>query len=443
MSDLGNRLLKAALGIDLWLETTRQNAGSFPGYGGPVVHWWQNCLQYTGAGLDWRYEGIITGYLALYRASGDAQWLMKARRAGDDLVAGQLADGTYYSSVFEMNPYPGGTPHEAAADNGLLALANALKNAGDPDWERYVTPAQRNIDAFYIDRLWDAAAHSFRDHPTQPSFVPNKSATLSETLFALSALTGDERYAEVYALPTLDTLIAHQRGDGAVFQNSINGQIVGKIFPYYVARCIPALLQAYRWTQQQGSPQQRYLDAAISAGQFILNIRRGDGSLPQVIYEDGSSNLYLQWVAPLGDVLRGWTLLAPFGFTADVTPTLEWLLSGQLATGGIISGRGFGSQISQRSPPSPPDFRDLIVCGGWIDKAFRYLAEAVEQAQVDFSAAHFSAGIVEQECVVRGEKVMFYEDENRLELKKSKTPLYRWLKGSSWVEVCAPQLYWK
>ena len=76
----------AATGLDSWLDKMRQPGG----YGGPVVHWWRDCLEYTGPGLDWRYEGIIIGYLNLWAATGKPAWLEKARQAGDDLVAGQL-----------------------------------------------------------------------------------------------------------------------------------------------------------------------------------------------------------------------------------------------------------------------------------------------------------------------------------------------------------------
>ena len=59
-SDLSARVAR----IDAWLETMRGSAskGCAAGYGGPVVHWWRQCLLYTGPGLDWRYEGIIAGY---------------------------------------------------------------------------------------------------------------------------------------------------------------------------------------------------------------------------------------------------------------------------------------------------------------------------------------------------------------------------------------------
>jgi len=113
--------------IDSWLDTMRGTDG----YGGPVAHWWQNCLQFTGAGLDWRYEGLITGYLTLHERTGQSEWLAKARRAGDDLLSGQLPGGTYRNSSFELNPYSGGTPHEAAVDLALLHLAEALRERGD------------------------------------------------------------------------------------------------------------------------------------------------------------------------------------------------------------------------------------------------------------------------------------------------------------------------
>ena len=72
--------------LDAWLETMRGPDG----YGGPVAHWWQNCLSYTGAGLDWRYEGLISGYLTLWARTGEPRWAARARRAGDDLRRGLL-----------------------------------------------------------------------------------------------------------------------------------------------------------------------------------------------------------------------------------------------------------------------------------------------------------------------------------------------------------------
>lgn len=441
-------LLDAALGIDAWLDTMRHHTGDLRGYTGPVVHWWQNCFQYTGVGLDWRYEGIIMGYLALFRTTGNTRWLEKARCAGDDLVDGQLRGGTFYHSAFELNPHTGGTPHEAAVDNGLLALASILREMNDGDWERYLETARRNLEGFYIAQLWDEDARLFFDQPNVPSFVPNKSATLCEALFSLAQITGDERYVTNYALPTLDTVVAHQITDGSlsggIWQNRLGNTVVQKIFPYYVARCIPALLKAYVWTEAQGKPQALYLDAALSAGRFLKDQQREDGSFPQVVYANGSVNLYPQWVAAVGDVLRSWRMLERFGFDTEIELTQNWMLSGQCPTGGMMTARGFGSQISQRRPAAVPDFRDFIACCGWVDKAFRYLAESTQLVGGSISPDSTSKSTYfEQECDLRGRRAMFYEDENRIEVRDSKTIFYRWNKGSQWAEICDPLLYWK
>src|SRR5688500_4238612 len=150
--------------LEAWLETTRVPAlgGRPAGYGGPVVHWWRDSVHYTGPGFDWRYEGIIYGYLALHERTGERRWLDKAIRAGDDLVAAQLPNGNFMCSGFEQNPSTAGTPHEAAADSGLLALALALRRQAHPNWERYAATARRNIESFHVARLWNDDARLFR-----------------------------------------------------------------------------------------------------------------------------------------------------------------------------------------------------------------------------------------------------------------------------------------
>ena len=87
--------------LDAWFDTMRGTDG----YTGPVSHWWQNSLLYTGIGLDWRYEGIIHGYLTLHERTGNRHWLEKAQRAGDDVVAGQLSSGHLAgSALLRMQP---------------------------------------------------------------------------------------------------------------------------------------------------------------------------------------------------------------------------------------------------------------------------------------------------------------------------------------------------
>lgn len=356
---------EAIVGLDAWLDAMRLPGG----YGGPAVHWWQDCLAYTGPGLDWRYEGIIIGYLNLWQATGEECWLTKARRAGDDLVAGQLPSGNYRNSAFELNPATGGTPHEAACDLALLRLAAALRGLDDRAWASYAAAAERNIRGYFVRRLWDETARSFRDLPDTPSFVPNKAATLAEALFALARLSGEPRWAERYALPTLLAVLAHQASggalDGAIHQNSFGSRKVAKFFPYYVARCIPGLLAGWAW-----SGREQFASGARRAAGFVLRCRYLDGSFPQVIYPGGLINRYPQWIAGAGDILRGLDLALCTGFDYDPTGSLAWLLSGRRADGGFRTAVGFGRARPGGQSNDPRD--ELPVCG-WCDKTFRYL----------------------------------------------------------------------
>jgi hypothetical protein len=427
--------VQALVQLEGWLDSMRGPDG----YGGPVAHWWQNCLHFTGAGLDWRYEGIILGYLALWRKTHDERWLAKARRAGDDLVRGQLPSGNFRDSCFELNPYTGGTPHEAAADIGLLHLADALRSIADPAWNVYCTAARRNLDQVYIARLWDAQERYFRDTPSVVSFVPNKCATLAEALFKLGELTGESRYIEQYALPTLDLVLQYQVQagplQGAIYQNMLRGTKVAKFFPYYAARCVPALMMGYHYAGKD-----RFAKAALEAMQFVFRWRHEDGSIAQVVYPRGV-NRFPVWVAAVGDILRAAHLVRPLGFDADLSASHAWLLAGQQPTGGISTGRGFASQVSQRSPDRLPEFRDVLPVCGWCDKAFRYLAELVAQdpRSVVLPTAHPSPAF-ETGCVWRGWVAQYREDATALELRRGKALLYQWHKGTPWARVCGPAM---
>jgi len=130
------------------------------GYGGPVAHWWGQCLRFTGAAADWRYEGIILGCLRLWERSGAEIWLERACRAADDVLGQELPSGGYRHSSFELNPAPFGTPHEAAVDVALLRLALGLRAVGRRSGraERYAATAERNLELVYAGTLWDSEA---------------------------------------------------------------------------------------------------------------------------------------------------------------------------------------------------------------------------------------------------------------------------------------------
>ncbi|HUT61204.1 MAG TPA: hypothetical protein VNA25_25425 [Phycisphaerae bacterium] len=419
---------RAILRLDTWLDTMRTPAG----YGGPVVHWWQDCLHFTGAGLDWRYEGIILGYLNLYERTGDDLWLAKARRAGDDLVRGQLASGNYRNSSFEVNPYAGGTPHEAACDVALLCLARVLKEAADPAWQGYAAAAAKNLHGFIIGVLWDGERQTFRNAPGDPAFVPNKAATIVEALLAWSALSGDEGLAACYARPTLEAIVACQMLapgdplDGGIPQRVDKEHADGRYFPFYIARCVPALVQGAALFGDE-----RYQDAARAVVAFLRCHRRPDGSFPQVIYANSRVNRYPQWVAGAADILRALDLVDDGGGDGSREATLNWLLAG-LQGPSPRTAHGFAAQVSQARPPALPDFRDLLGVAGWGDKAFRYLAGLVTPSSLTLTPGNT---IIYVPCLFQGSEALYREDDGRIEVRRGGELLYRWRKGTAWAKV--------
>jgi hypothetical protein len=423
--------------LDAWLDAMRGSAG----YGGPVAHWWRDSLLFCGAGLDWRYEGIIRGYVTLFDRTGDPKWLAKARRAGDDLVSGQLPDGRFRNSSFERNPLPGGTPHEAAADIGLLVLVSALRSAGHTGWEAYFEAAERNLVQYHIGWLWNDRDRRFSDG--QRAFVPNKAATIIEAMCHLAGLTGDAKRLDRLVGPTADAILAHQvrlpgsELDGAISQATVRGRKVDQFFPFYVARCIPGLVAAY-----QALGAARYLDAARASAEFLDRTRDQDGGCPQILYRHGRVNRYPRWVAAAGDIIRILELIRPLGIDIDVRSTTRWLLAGQLPTGAIRVAEGFTAQVRQRASIEPPDVRELLPVVGWNDKALHGLATLVPPGMAipaaQSSAGEFRTRATWRSLGGRGRSVLYREDTESVEVVGRRSALYRWRKGESWARVRDP-----
>jgi hypothetical protein len=421
VSNIDNALAR----LESWLESMR----AADGYGGPVVHWWRQCLLYTGAGMDWRYEGIILGYLELWKRTGKPRWLAKAQRAGDDLVSAQLASGNFRASCFEMNPACGGTPHEAACDLALIRLAEVIKQAGLYGWETYWQCARRNLQSYFIDKLWDPETNTFRDHIQVSSFVPNKSATLAEALFAASELSGDDVWAQAYALPNIRMVLDHQLIDGelqgAICQNSFGFKKVEKYFPYYIARCIPGLLAAYHW-----SGDQQFAECARLAAEFLKRTQLPKGGWPAVLYPNRRINSWPQWLAGTGDILSALQAATAVSFDYDPERGIAWLLAGQDENGGIRTAVGFSAQAGGQTA-ALPDLRDALHVVGWADKAFRYLAGQVNGDQL--------SGITLPACEIgvtlNGRKMVMIEDYQSLEVLESGSCTYVWRKGEAWAHT--------
>ncbi|HEY3109222.1 MAG TPA: hypothetical protein VGL23_10750 [Chloroflexota bacterium] len=422
--------LSDCLALAAWLEATR----AADGFGGPVAHWWRDCLVDCRPGHDWRYEGIVAGYLSLYAATGDEAWLARAGRAGDDVVAAQAPDGHYNRSQFEMNPGTAGTPHETGASIALLLLGRALSSRDLDASHRYARAAERNLRA-QIDALWSPESATLRDHAERDSFVPNKACTFVEAMLLLADATGSDRWVEEYALPIAEMVLAHQirrpgsHLDGAIAQNSVGRQIVPKYFPYYVARCIPGLLAL-----RQHDPDGRFADAALAAGRFVAAAVEPDGAWPQVLYEDGRLIRFPRWVAGAGDVVRALELLVPLGQRADTAASRAWIAAGRLPNGAVRTADGFAAQGTSTLRPGPPDLRDFLPVAGWADKTLRLWAGDPLAA----GPAAGAAGPFEAVCVFLGRRLELRLDGASVDVRQRGRSVYRWRAGEPWAELGEP-----
>lgn len=423
----GNDLV--AMRVSGWIERTRSPTG---GFGGPVAHWWRDSLLDCRPGYDWRHEGIVAGYLALHRRTSDERWLALARLAGDDLVRAQLADGHWPRSRFELNPGTAGTPHESACAVALLTLAEHLTDANADVASAYLTAARRSIEAL-IARFWRRDRRELWDDARSAGFVPNKAATFIDALVRMARVTGDAAWIDEYALPVGGAILAHQLHrqrdalDGAIAQNRLGGRVIEKYFPYYVARCIPPLLAL-----GDATGQSRFVGAALAAGRFVAStIDPRDGSLPQIVYPTGRVNRDPRWIAATGDVLRALAACVERGLDCDRRQTEAWLLAGLNPDGSVRTAVGFAGQSGRAAGPIP-EFRDLLPVVGWVDKAFRYFAEAGTRGP-EPTATEWSI-----DCVYHGRLYLYEATASGIAARARDRVAWSWRHGDNWAAVADP-----
>jgi hypothetical protein len=412
------KVAQALVNLHTWLGTMRQPGG----YGGPVAHWWQNRFRYTGPGLDWRYEGILIGYKTLFEKTQNPCWQLCLNRAANDLIGGQNEDGSYRASRFEINPGHLGTPHEAAASFGLLSALPYLN-----DEACALETAKRNLGNL-IALLWDGKG--FNDRPKISGRVPNKLATLAQALMTLAEVTQDSSY-HAYAKAALEDVLRYQVKTGplagAIHQYAPDaGTGDGRFFPYYAARCVPPLLQAY---ETFGGA--RYLEAARLTLGFIKHSMASDGSWPQIIYDTKQQASWPRWLAGAADILLAFKVLnEPVPEVA-----LERILATQLKSGGFPTAHGFASQISQREPNKAPDYRDVTPVVGWNDKLFRLLSDMLEAKDSDKDLPKATVSEVQQAVTIWGQNAMFEETPRAIRITMKEHVVYEWHKESPWAVV--------
>lgn len=380
---------------------------------------------------DWRYEGLICGYLNLYRITSQTRWLERAVNAGNDLLRAQLPNGQFLNSGFEVGPTLGGTPHEAAVDVALLELARVLRSIRDERWEKFYRTAEKNLLSYHLGGLWNGSA--FKDEIWNETLVPNKNATTMEALLLYEELSGSSW--ETYILGAARLILSSQvkePGDqqGATIHSGTGPHRLA--IGIYTARCLAALLRLY-----QCYPKAEYLDSACEMLPFLLRLVGEDGTRFG-IYPDGRPIACPTWISASGDLLRSMIALRAYTQVPDwaVDHLADLLVTRQLPTGGIPTAYGLGLKGRTRKPEGRPDFRDVIPVVGWVDKAFRALSMLPDELEpmLDPILAEETA----VECAWKGRDCLYREDAGSMQLldQRHGAVLYDWKKGQ-WY----PRLY--
>ena len=315
-----------------------------------------------------------------------------------------------------MNPDTLGTPHEAAATHGLLMALPHLS-----DGEKALAAARRNLDNL-IEKLWDG--RGFNDRPGVSGRVPNKLATLAQALMSYERLAGGGGYLP-YAKAALDDVLRYQvaegPNEGAVHQYAPGGAAGdGRFFPYYNARCVPALVLG-----ADVLGDERYLDAARGIRSFIDRTMHHDGSWPQIVYANGRRAAWPRWLAGTADILLA------YGSLGEAMPdvALRRLLDSQLPSGGFRTATGFQAQIRQAAP-SASDYRDVVPVVGWNDKALRLLATMLP-SPTTLPAPETAP--TELPVAIGAAPALFRETPDGMELRVGHEAEYAWDKHAPWA----------
>ena len=366
-------LSRAVSNLSAWLEGMRGPGG----YGGPVMHWWESNFLYTGAGFDWRYEGIIDGYRELYLRTRDEHHLQLALRAAHDLLPQQLPDGRFRNSSFQFGPVAGGTPHEAALCVALLKLGRTLRDCGRGDEAGpLISAALHNISGYWVAQLWNG--QGFQDQPYKGVYVANKHATLLEALLEAQTLTGADD--QEYALACVQVILGSQMTSGPQAGGTVHLGIGPSrlAIPIYTARTMNGLI-AYHDVQPSGVVAR----SVAAAARFVLALLRPQG-VAWGRYGDGRLALNPVMVAGAGDQLRFLLRVQERDLaevSAGIAALTRMLLTAQLPSGGLPTAQGFrakglafnlGRNVGNLGAKAP-DLRDILPVVGWNDKAFRAL----------------------------------------------------------------------
>ncbi len=412
----------SALGrLEAWLATMRGEGG----YYGPVVGLRGVAMAWCGPGHDWRWEGLLDGWIALHRRTGSAVYLDRMAQALGDLRDVQLPNGTFRNSYFENNPFEGGMPYEPATIAAVLRAGRCLKEQGRAWPDGTATMLERFVEQRLIKELWNKVLRTFNNwlQSEFEVYSPPAVAAIVETLCDYAELTGTAERWTPYIAQAAESLLKSQVRAGALAGAlPVSNRDGASASPYLAARCLPALARLHRDTGDA-----RFAAAGDALAGFVRRCLLPAGGVPFMVYANRPARVVPRFVGAAAGTLVALDRVQRLD-AALLEASLGWILEQQTASGAFATAVGFGSGALQ---PRRPDWRDTVPVCGWADKVYALLAR-----RTTGTVPAGTSGPVSRTVLVQGRAAEFTEDADGMALRSGKDDWFVWRKRTVWPDVC-------
>jgi hypothetical protein len=414
----------SALGaLEGWLESLHGEGG----YYGPVVGMRGAAMTWCGPAHDWRWEGLLDGWVARHRHTADPACLAPIDQAFRDLQAAQLADGSFLNSYFEHNPMEGGMPHEPAVMAAVLRAGRYLRERGREWPDGTASMLERFVEKRLLKALWNKTLRTFNTWPQSDFeiYSPPALASIVETLIEYAHLTGMEERWTPYIAGTAESLLKSQFRDGPLAGAlPVSSTDRTSASPYLAARCLPALMLLHH-----RSGDGRFADAGDRLADFVKRGFQAGGGIACLAFAGRPDRIAPLYTGATAGALSALTRTGRMD-EALWKRQFSWLLALQSDTGGFDTAVGYGTDLPRRTPP---DWRDALPVCGWAAHIFALLANRV---LAPAPGKKTDAGVVRRAVRVRGRQAEMMEDADTIAIRNHTEPLYIWRKRTVWPEVC-------
>ncbi|MEI6217758.1 MAG: hypothetical protein WCP86_02565, partial [bacterium] len=411
-----------ALGrLEAWLDTMRGDGG----YYGPVVGLRGTAMSWCGPGHDWRWEGLLDGWITLHSLTRNPVYLDRIEHALSDLHKAQLANGTFRNSYFENNPFEGGMPYEPATMAAVLRAGRCLDEQGRGVPDGTAVMIERFVEQRLIKELWNKVLRTFNNWMQSDFeiYSPPAVASILEMLCDYAELTDTASRWTPYIAGAAESLLKSQVANGPLRGAlPVSNREGASASPFLSARCLTALARIHQFTGDA-----RFAAAGDMLADFVRTSLLPEGGIPFMVYANRPTRTTPLFVGAAAGTLMALDrvkLLDP----SVASTQLKWILGRQTASGAFDTAVGFGSGSLH---PRRPDWRDVLPVCGWSDKVYAFLARlAMGPVQPGKSDS------VHRSVLVQGHLAEFAEDSATMSVRSGKTNWFVWTKRTVWPNEC-------